>query len=110
MGRNPPRQTLPRVRTLCEQQPALPLACAAAANGSEQAAALRCDQPRCSLMGVAACEEGPHRLISRHTCVAQGERTPHPAGPCSHPACVRIAKARAATRVRVRVRVRVTSP
>ena len=65
MGRNPPRQTLPRVRTLCEQQPALPLACAAAANGSEQAAALRCDQPRCSLMGVAACEEGPHRGWSR---------------------------------------------
>ena len=95
-ARSSPRDMLPRIRTLCEKQPALPLACAAAANGSAQAAALRCEQPRCSRMGVAACE-GANHARARHNCAGQGQPQPHPAGSCSHPACVRIAKARAAT-------------
>eukprot|EP00964_Phaeocystis_antarctica_P010745 scaffold5922_cov45-Phaeocystis_antarctica.AAC.1 len=56
------------------------------------AAALRCDQPRCSRMGVAACEGN---TPDRH-CGGRGQQERLPTGPCTHSACVRIAKDRAA--------------
>lgn len=93
-GKQKARESLSRIRTLCENSPSLPLACEANRTAAD-GAARRCDQPRCSFLGVAACE-GDNFHKSRASCKGQGANAPQPEGPCSHPACVRIAPKRAA--------------
>ena len=92
------RDALGRFRTLCEDSPALPLACAAtAANGNRSVAlpeegapaAIDCGRPRCSVLGVAACE-GNNFPYNRGGCSGQGTPRQQPVSKCTHPACIRI--------------------
>lgn len=93
----PGRAQLQRIRTLCEDSPSLPLACAAR-NRSNQSApsGVSCSAPRCSHLGVAACE-GDNFKYSRAACRNTGALQAQPVGPCTHPACVRTAARRAET-------------
>ena len=90
------RDALGRFRTLCEDSPALPLACAAtAANGNRSVAlpeegapaAIDCGRPRCSVLGVAACE-GNNFPYNRGGCSGQGTPRQQPVSKCTHPACI----------------------
>ena len=105
------RDALDRFRTLCEDSPALPLTCTAAAGanhsvaggdaepveaeGGAPAAAVDCARPRCSVLGVAACE-GDNFRYNRVSCSGQGTTRKQPVGKCTHPACIRIVESKGA--------------